>query len=682
MLSIRMGSFSKISLFVWSLLLFCVSCTPSPGRAGLKNGALDWEEFRSRGECFRMTGDWKFAWLGTEPDTSLPLEPKEFSLQEVPGSWNKSEWTAPAPSEYPKYGRALYRVELHSEKPVESLHLVSYDQGTNYRILFNGVLMHEVGRVGDPSLEALELRTSYVILPAWQGKANLDFEVSNYHYRKGGLWKPPIFGTYSCISRYYMDRRDLESILCGGIFFLGLFHICVAAFYKKDPSALILGFFAILVGLRLYSTGVRLMPEHLLVGPKVYLRTEFISWFLGMPLALHFLRTVFPVDFGKRSLQISYWVAGIFTAITLFTDPEIYSYLITPSYVMYIFAGQASLTILAHAVRKKMVGARIYLIGFIILLILLGSEILFHAEVFDSWEISGVGVGIFMLSNSLSLSSKMLSGFREREKAQEMLNTNLEELVTKRTKQLESARDEAEAANKAKSEFLINVDHEVRTPMNGIMGITQMLLDSDINPEHKEMLELLKRSGDAMMVILGSMLDASSLEKGTLYLLNKRFNLRASVYEAAMRVEDKIRRKGLQFSVVVSDTLPEAVEGDEERFKAMLLVLLENAEKFTSQGSIKLVGELVTETKFQYRVRFQVQDTGIGIPADKLTSIFNPFQQVDSGVTKPFQGAGLGLSLCKALAEKMDGSISVESKPGFGSVFTLEIGLSKPEIQS
>lgn len=678
-----MGIFSKKdTLFFLAVFLFFAYCTPSPKKALLENGVIDWEKSQTQGKCFRMTGEWKFAWLGTSPDTSLPKEPEKFSTSVIPGSWTKHDWPGSDEGEFPKYGKALYRVDLLSSMPVESLHLVSYDQGTNYRIIFNGKIINEVGKVGDPTEKGLELRTSYSILPPWQGTAHLDFEISNYQYRKGGLWKPPILGTPECVGRYYLDRRDLEGILCGGLFFLGLFHIFVSVFYKKDSSALILGIFSITVGLRLYSTGVRLFPEHFLVGPEIYLRTEFITWFMGMPLAQHFLLEVFPVDFGKKFLKLGYIFAGIFTLITLFTGPAIYSYLINPSYLLFVFNGACSLVVLAKAVSQKMVGAYIYLTGFIFLLFFMISEILFHAELLDSWELSGIGVGLFVLGNSLSLSSKMLSGFREREKVQEILNTNLEELVRKRTRELEFARDEAEAANKAKSEFLINVDHEVRTPMNGIVGITQMLLDSDLKPEHKEMLELLKRSGDAMMVILGSMLDASSLEKGTLYLLNKRFSLKASIYEAAMRVEDKIRKKNLDFSVTLSENLPETVEGDEERFKTMLLVLLENAEKFTVKGFIKLTGEKLQDTNLDYRLRFTVQDSGIGIPEDKLSSIFNPFQQVDSGVTKPFQGAGLGLALCKALAQKMDGDISVQSVPGKGSEFILEIALSKPEIQS
>lgn len=666
------------SLYIIASALVLAACTPSPPKAPQENGRMDWDSALSKGECFRLGGNWKFAWLGEAPNTRLPGNPEKFTLAYVPGSWIGEDWFG---TSLPKYGKALYRLELHSEKPVGSLHIVSFDQGTNYRILFNGVPIREIGKVGDSSPEALSLLTSYSILPAWQGEAVLDFELSNYNYRKGGLWKPPVLGKPSCVERYYLDRRDLEGILCGGLFFLGLFHIFISVFYKKDSSAFILGLLSINVGLRLYSTGVRFLPEHFSVGPEIYLRFEYVTWFIGMPLALHFLMSLFPIDFGKIFLKIGYVVAGIFSGITLLTDPRIYSYLIVPSYISFVLLGIVSLLVLAQAVRTNKVGARIYLLGFTFLLFFLGSEILFHAEIFDSWELSGIGMGVFVLANAISLSSKLLSGFREREKIQEMLNINLEELVKKRTRELEYARDEAEAANKAKSDFLINVDHEVRTPMNGIMGITQMLLDADLKPEHKEMLELLKRSGDAMMVILGSMIDASSVEKGTLFLVQKRFNLKAAIYEAAMRLEDKIRRKGIRFEVAVAEDLPEIVEGDEERFKTMLLGLLENAEKFTKEGQIRLGGEKIGETNFHYRLRFEVEDTGIGIAEDQLASIFNPFQQVDSGVTKPFQGAGLGLALCRALARKMDGDIFVKSEPEKGSLFILEIELSKPEFQ-
>ncbi|EPG76423.1 GHKL domain protein [Leptospira fainei serovar Hurstbridge str. BUT 6] len=674
-----MGTNAYIRIFPFLILFLFIYCRPFPKGAILENGILDWDKTKSagRGDCFRLTGEWKFAWLGETPGTELPKNPTDFSTQISPGSWTGETWHG---SILPKYGKALYRLELISQGHVGNLRLVSFDQGTNYRIIFNGKIISEVGRVGDPSLDALALLTRYVTLPPWEKKADLDFEISNYNYRKGGLWKPPIFGEPECVNRYYQDRRDLESLLAGGLLFLGLFHIFVSVFYKKDSSAIILGLFSLTVFLRLYSTGVRLFPEHFDVGPEIYLRTEFISWFIGMPLALHFLYSVFPIDAGRILLKVGYSTAAIFIIITLFTGPEIYSYLIGPSYIAFVCMGASSLFVLAKAIRNKRPGAILYLVGFLILFFFLASEVLYHSEVMDSWELSGVGVGIFVLSNALSLSNKLLSGFRQREEVQEILNMDLEELVKKRTKELEWARDEAEAANRAKSEFLINVDHEVRTPMNGIMGITEMLLDSDMKPEQKEMVELLKRSGDAMMLILGSMLDASSLEKGTLVLVNRPFHLRAAVYEAAMRMEDSIKRKGIAFSVLIADDLPDLVVGDEGRFKRMIIGLLENAEKFTKKGFIRFTGMLLSATQFSYRFRFEVEDSGIGISQELWEAIFTPFQQVDSGVTKPFQGAGLGLSLSRALARKMDGDIQVQSVPGKGSIFILELGLSKPEI--
>jgi signal transduction histidine kinase len=246
------------------------------------------------------------------------------------------------------------------------------------------------------------------------------------------------------------------------------------------------------------------------------------------------------------------------------------------------------------------------------------------------------------------------------------------ERVTEREEALKTlvvANEAAEAANRAKSEFLNNISHELRTPMNGIIGMTELVLDSELAPDQRESLELAKNSAEWLLGIIDDVLDFSSLATGKLTLRTVPMNLRETVDVTIRSLAVIAAKKGLKLSSVVSSGIPDLVLGDPGRLRQVLGTLTENAIKFTPRGEVILAVVESSQTTNETTIRFSVSDTGIGIPPEKQQLIFRAFTQADGSATRGFGGTGLGLAIASDLVRMMGGRIWVESEVGRGSTF-------------
>ena len=265
---------------------------------------------------------------------------------------------------------------------------------------------------------------------------------------------------------------------------------------------------------------------------------------------------------------------------------------------------------------------------------------------------------------------------RVQERTQEIMAANAE--LAQRNLALAEAKKLAEAANRAKSDFLATMSHEIRTPMNAVIGMTGLLLNTNLDEQQQDFVQTIRTSGEALLTLINDILDFSKIEAGKLDLEEQPFDLSNCIEEALNIIAGKAAEKNIELAYLIEPTVPKRIVGDVTRLRQILVNLLNNAVKFTEVGEVVVyVQANEKNTQEKYEIHFAVKDTGIGIPLDKMQRLFKSFSQVDTSTTRKYGGTGLGLAICKRLSEMMGGTIWVDSQVDVGSTFHFTIVTSE-----
>ncbi|MCC7431308.1 response regulator [bacterium] len=293
------------------------------------------------------------------------------------------------------------------------------------------------------------------------------------------------------------------------------------------------------------------------------------------------------------------------------------------------------------------------------------------AELVKISFLSGLGFHI-------ALSTKTAEALRNRTKASIEMAKGLIQQLKDKSKEVDEANKQAEELSRVKVEFLANMSHEIRTPMNAIIGMTDLVMGTDLNYEQKSLLKVVQSSSETLLKVVNDILDFSKIEEGLIEIEENKFNIRESIESICEKNSFKAHAKGLEFVCDIGNDIPVFVKGDSNRLYQVIANLVDNAIKFTNKGEvvIKANAKKFDAQNKKVRFHFAISDTGIGIPKNKQSSIFERFAQADTSMTRKYGGTGLGLSTSKSLLELMGGRIWFESEENKGTIFYFEIDLT------
>ena len=655
-----------ILLYIISSVIL-ISCTPHPANLQAVKGVIDLSS-QDFSRNYPLDGEWEFYWkkLYYPDDFSGNNIIDDPEYIKVPSLWNEMDHPG---GPLPGTGYATYRIIIILPESKGRIGLKILDAATAYRLWVNGELLSENGEVSDKGgIPQFLPRNVFFCNPAERcvkrDKTEIIIQVSNFHHKKGGIWESLHIGPETSIAAEREKNTQLSFIVLGIIIIMSLYHLGIFYLRPREKSALIFSILTICMAFRSLVTGERFLvswfPD---INWELFSKIEYLTSYGMIPLIVLFFSTVFPHEMKKRITVPIFTITAVIVSLIIFLPLKYYS-LGKIFYDLFILAGGfIILAVLAAAIYRRRDGAVVAFFGMAILYLTGINDILYNSQVINTMNTASYGLVFYILSQSYLLSRRFTTAFETSETLSDELKEANRQLIV---------------MDQLKDEFLANTSHELRTPLNGIIGLAESMGDGsmgEMSDTHKYNLKLIESSARRLSNLVNDILDFEKMKNNDIKIMQQSIDIYSMVDHVLMISKTLTGSRPVTLYNRIDYHLP-PILGDENRLQQILYNLIGNAVKFTKEGTIEVSAEMI-EGNEKRMIAVTVKDTGIGIAAEKLHTIFNSFQQVDGSTEREYGGTGLGLAISKKLVELHGGRITVNSECGKGSEFTFTIPVSE-----
>ncbi|MCC6286537.1 MAG: response regulator [Chitinophagaceae bacterium] len=594
---------------------------------------------------FILDGKWEFYWSELLKPGDLPQYQPAYIT--VPNIWNNIELNGKSLS---PIGYATYKLKLilPSHRPEMAIEIP--DTYSCYILFINDKQLAQNGRPAKTKEAAIPFWTlKTVILPSNTDTFNIIMQVANFWHAKGGIYKAPVLANAKTLLKQESIDWGLDVFLAGCIFMSGLLFFGLYLFARHDKSILFFSIFCLVYFYRIIGTEPYVLHS-VFDGLSWFftIRLEYISLALSVAFFVMYIRYLYPEEINIILIKVLFWICIIYAGIIAVFPAQLFT-AILPVYLvaMFFYIGYAFYVFAKASTHNRSGSDYAFLSSGVALILFFVINLSYFGFIYLLKAAITAGYILFLFFQSLILSFRF--SFR-----------------------LRQAAIQARQGLKAKSEFLSTISHEIRTPLNAVIGMSHLLLHSHPREDQKENIEALSFSAGNLMSLVNDILDFNKLEANQMKFEEIEMSLK-DIGEHIIRGQQSFAHdKDLSISYYADAIIPDVVKGDPTRLTQVLNNLVHNAVKFTKTGSVKL--SLLHEKRDEktVTVKFVIEDTGIGIPADKQNMIFERFTQADSSTSRSYGGTGLGLSICKKILELQHTVLHLQSEEGVGSTFWFE----------
>ncbi|MCU6709915.1 ATP-binding protein [Paenibacillus sp. J5C_2022] len=662
----RQISTLAVVLFTLSgMLLLLMQIQPTdernaPPRA--ERGVLDLtkRDFHRDGTAV-LNGEWEFYWKRLLPgsDFGRPNPPEPTGYADMPGVWDKYRLKG---SPLPGYGYATYRLKVKTGGNIGPLTLYIPVITTAYKMMIDGRTVAEGGKVAESKAEAYAayVPQSVTFQPV-ASEFDIVLQVSNYYYPNGGIWYEMQLGTPDRVAAARAGDVAWDMIFFGSTFMIGVYHLVIYVLRRRQRSALYFGLICLLISFR-----VPAVRDVLILGSfpstDIGLLTfmEYFSYYGAITFATMYRRELFPEQYADKIIKPLVWICVGFMATIVLFPAEIYTEWIGLFHYVAFMSVSYQVIGIAVAIWNKREGSWLHLFGALVIIVAIIHDILFLTDPLRyhgfGRPVVPLGITVMVLIEAVALARRFTGAFRT----------------------IETMTDKLLKMDKQKDEFLANTSHELKTPLHGIMNLSQSVMneaEGSLTQVQRDNLATVVSVARRLSNLINDIMDFSRLRNSEVSLDRRQVNVKAVLTANLQVFHHYIGTKPIRLDIRLADGLP-LVYADENRLLQIFYNLIGNSIKFTAAGEVTVTAETDGEM-----VRFFVSDTGIGIEEDKQEIIFCSFEQVGTAVAKEYGGAGLGLGITKRLIELHDGSIEVSSILGQGSTFSFTMPIGKEQTE-